>query len=999
MEVLRAHPTLSQPEAAKRLYLSVHSIKKRASEIADRLVKIDPERATDYIGTGQWRAIARFAGRPNPGQAAAPLTAEAGADGPDKGLPDDWSHDAISKIEGHASSEASAAMSEEARRAIASASGAFHLDAEDRSVQLVEDWLQANVSRCLMIRGLSGSGKTWLAARLSVRLCERWPTYFGDRPPHAGEPPLYLDRLARQHGPVLVVIDDAIENDRHLDILNAIASHAPLVVVATTRVAKHHGSLRDLQRYLGERLLIEEVGPLLTPQERERLVAERRDGSPSHAEREMLATASIRRAVARLSAPTVSALHVAELVGYLHDEAVARVMLPTLFASRLGLRLPARPVQVIANPTSLALPAELEPWLMSRAAADGAREVWIEPDLADYALDAVAAGLAPAEVRKLEVNLLSTVVEELDPTEPSERRFMRNLLLSLRHYDAQVANQLTAAAIGQIEDLVRHEERPALAYVWVRALQLASHSDGVLNAMRDATRGLGAPTTAADVILLAELFGDDRAARLLKERLPDATQWDLKPWAEAVELAVGLRRGGSGRRSVLSSLCRTIRATNIDSAALLGSRNVAQDLVAAVADDGSATDREWLAKATFGWIRHGHVRTPYHVCVPAIELLGRSLMQGRARELLRLPADVLTARAAPANGRSVAAGLHDRYEVLRRREARLLEESAALATIGDVVQNALRNPNLANALLPKAMKFVGSWGPKLAHAEVVQAAWDAVLPTLQDGARSNHVVATIQVLLRQDADSASHAESLQRLARQADLLDPRLVVELLLRLALRRAVRDPIGTDPAFVTALDSWLRRGAATHPDVFARAATSLDFPTSLPWDDTVRAVAKQPGVLSYLGVAIVPGASRLLASRGTHEPLVVAADAWRCWAPVPRMAQPLLSTGFAFSDLGLCLRALELLDRSADSAADDLCHEAAVDAAFRDEWEAVRKLARAAELRSKGKGARPSAAHRAYSALARRSEDEAGTVWSLARELALERPLRSAKDVLTS
>lgn len=861
----------------------------------------------------------------------------------------------------------------------------FSLDAEERAVAEIIEWIEDPTPRVRLLSGSSGTGKTWLLVGLGLRLASRLPTYFVDRParPRTAHD---LATLAKWNdGPTVVLIDDAVENNWTPEVVDSIQPDVPLFVIATTRASARDPDVANLHRYLGGTYEYRALSPLLTTPERRRLSASIRGGGLSRAEEAILKTASVRAAVASLTEGASPIPDVEPLLAAAQNQQVWSWMAPLLASSSNGVRVPERLLRSVAGGPPGALQAAARRWALWRSGPDG-DEYWFEDEVCRAALKSIAGQLGDADYDALIEESLSSLIAHVEPACEPERRFLRRVLHAARVSDPRLADELISRSLGKIDEAIRNEDRSALAYAWIRDLQMAGRSPAIREAIEKSVRHLPVPESACDVVLFTELFGSDESAAVLTTLIPDGLAWTLTPWAAAIELIMGLRP--DDRREVVTKIRRALSAAPVDLGALLAQRNVAQDLISMTASSGTAQDRKWLTPVVFTLLANEDcpLAAPLHVMTSALDLLERCLMQTRHLEVLALPRQIQTEASTPERIVVLTRELYDRYEVARHREMGLLDRCNAVRTGLDLVR-ASTTAKEANALLPKLLGFARRWAVEEQRAEVVSLAWHIVRGAIDDGLPARHVETTFLTLVRGGHFGELDEEDRRHLLASLLRFKESVCLESLLHVAMTEAAGLASEGETAALDLMREWLVAGTSLSAAAATRAAAALCFPAAIDWDEVTDRVlrdTKRRASVSYLGAGTLGQCARTTHALDPDCDAQVAEECWEAWHATGRIAEALIAVGLATRSTELCERAMGLLSKNESKQSDNLCVRAAVNARFGQRDAAIALLVQAADRVGRHKGARPAYVHRAYAALAADPSDSLGPILAMAAAL---------------
>src|SRR6266853_533140 len=150
---------------------------------------------------------------------------------------------------------------------------------------------------------------------------------------------------------------------------------------------------------------------------------------------------------------------------------------------------------------------------------------------------------------------------------------------------------------------------------------------------REAAQALvssGRPESVADVILLAEVFGDERAREVVEEEMRAVAGWRVEPWAAVVAYLQAL--DDRSKRDLFVRVVEMLRSAPVNMVKLLATRNVAVELLSLANGLGSPEHREWLLRmlqevlspaGTSETLKRQHLVPQY------LKLVSRCVMQPR----------------------------------------------------------------------------------------------------------------------------------------------------------------------------------------------------------------------------------------------------------------------------------------------------------------------------------------------------------------------------------
>jgi hypothetical protein len=624
--------------------------------------------------------------------------------------------------------------------------GCVTLAVEDQVCAVALKWAERpKQSHLVLIHGPSGTGKTWLLARLGLRLSKELQVYCADSSSAGDYPKLeYLLELNQKR--VALLIDDFVEEEwaRHLPKVMSVPN--PIIVIVATSAKRDDCEVLHMTRRFGAEPTRVELGHFEPDSEDlKNLIRKTRHGLVSNRERREMQLSSIRYAVRVLKGEQVQEEIVSRVSGLWDD--YKPWVLPFVVCSLLRVRLPSSVLHkhIWKLDSGSSMPQEVRP-LVLRKRIEETEVLWLEDtDVATGVLSRLTRdGVGQEDLDALVLDTLIELIGTIDISSPAERQFARRAIRGLCRVRPTCQEDLLEKLDCVIQGLLDFEPNWALAYVWIPLLSSNRRSHVARKAIE---RFLyRPPSSAAEVMLLVEACEDRNVAGALLREAHNLSVVTTEPWARFIEMLSPLTH--EHKRELTREFMPLLEAGFSDVQALLGTRNTALSVTTLVSNFGLPEDRLWL----FDRLRFMIEKTlsgnyvKYHNLVPAyLKLAGRCLMQprhGLSIEVLR------TFLRTPALDTQSIRDCYDRacasYQEIFDREAdNVYYHERALNTSLQHAEVLSDNPSKANYLWASILPFAVTWATVQQLQEVLSRLVVFLNNAMLAGAVFDHVQGTV----------------------------------------------------------------------------------------------------------------------------------------------------------------------------------------------------------------------------------------------------------------
>lgn len=470
-----------------------------------------------------------------------------------------------------------------------------HRDIEDKLFEFVSQWgRNPSESHLLLIRGVSGTGKTWLLLQLGMHFSEQFPVYWANGSA-IGERPKIISLSSWENKPTIVLIDNLIEEEFSRLIIEALRSRPTILIIGTTSMPRYYKEINLLEQRCGEKFIYQELDSLPNEEEVNKLVAYIRKGIISRRERESLRSTNIRYAVRLLEGRESQADFVNRMYNLWHQDKYQNWVMPLLLCSSLSVKIPRSALREYARSkprAALEMPEELWPVILCLDREDY-DILWLEdPDVTQKVFDIIIDKDVNRET--LEDSLFEATVGLISKIHIEftlHRKFARRIVRRFCETYYQYQEQLLQKCKDTIFQLLDREPHWALAYIW---LPLLPQAGMMIEATRKAARNFLSepPQSIADVVLLIEAFGDERAREIIRQELQGIRQWDAELWATFVEHLTPL--DSRSQRELLRLSIPLLQCGPIDLVRLLKTREVDIHLASLIGKCGLSEQRVWF---------------------------------------------------------------------------------------------------------------------------------------------------------------------------------------------------------------------------------------------------------------------------------------------------------------------------------------------------------------------------------------------------------------------
>lgn len=629
--------------------------------------------------------------------------------------------------------------------------GCVTLAVEDQVCAVALKWAERpRQAHVVLIHGPSGTGKTWLLARLGLRLSKELQVYCADSSSAGDYPNLeYLLELNQKR--VALLIDDFVEEEWARHLPKVMSAPNPIIVIVATSAKQDDCEVLRLTRRFGAEPTRVELGHFEPDSEDlKNLIRKTRHGLVSNRERRELKLSSIRYAVRVLKGEQVQEEIVSRVSGLWDD--YKPWVLPFVVCSLLRVRLPSSVLHkhIWKLDSGSSMPQEVWPLVLRKRIGE-TEVLWLEDtDIATGVLSILTRdGVWQEDLDALVLGMLIELIDTIDINSPVERQFARRAIRGLCRVRPTCQEVLLEKLDCVIRGLLDFEPNWALAYVWIPLLSSNRRSHVARKAIE---RFLyRPPSSAAEVMLLVEACEDRNVAGALLREAHNLSVVTTEPWARFIEMLSPLTP--EHKRELTREFMPLLKAGFSDVQALLNTRNTALSLTTLVTVFGLPEDRLWLFDRLHFMIDKtlSRKQAKCHTLVPAyLKLADRCLMQPRhglsielLRTFLRIP--VLNEQNIRACYDRACA---DYREIFDHEEGAVCYHAGALHAGLQHAEILSDIPSKANNLWTKILPFAVEWATVEGLQEVLSRLLIFLNNAILAGAVFEHVEATVLALSR-----------------------------------------------------------------------------------------------------------------------------------------------------------------------------------------------------------------------------------------------------------
>lgn len=592
----------------------------------------------------------------------------------------------------------------------------IQLNIEDKLFEFISQWdRNPSKSRLFLIRGVSGTGKTWLLLRVGIRLSEQFPVYWAYRLA-TGEPPKLASLSSWENRPTVVLIDNLIEEEWSPLIIEALRSQPAILVIGTTSMPRYHKEINLLEQRCSEKFIYQELDSLLTEDEVSRLVDHIRKGIVSRREQYALRSTNIRYAVRLLEGRESQAHLVNKVYNLWRQDKHQDWVMPVLLCSSLSVKIPRSVLREYARSKPRAA-SEIPDGLGSvilHSRREGDEILWLEDsNITHKIFDFIVERDRDIDRETLECSLFEATTEligKIHIESALHRQFARRIVRRFCETYPLYQEQLLEQCKDMISQLLDREPHWALAYIW---LPLLPRVERVTEARKATQKFLSEPPQSiADVVLLIEAFGDKRARQIIYQELQGIRRWNTKLWATFIEHLIPL--DSHSQRELLRLSIPFLQCGPIDLASLLKIRNVDVHLISLIGECGLSEEREWLLNVLNGILPESpdEKALKHHNLIPQyLNLASRCIMQSRSglsivvtRKLISMPS------SSKKTLQQLYGETYDAYRTIYEDEVKKGYYIMVLNRAFNYTKALSNAPTKANQLWTATLDFSDRWG-------------------------------------------------------------------------------------------------------------------------------------------------------------------------------------------------------------------------------------------------------------------------------------------------
>ncbi|MBZ5627402.1 MAG: hypothetical protein LAO06_00885 [Acidobacteriia bacterium] len=592
------------------------------------------------------------------------------------------------------------------------------------------EWLSTGTrSKCFLVEGELGGGKTWLLANLAETLNEDATVYWCVKQDLSGLSLQSLPKDVRTGAPVIVVVDEIGSEDIEVGVRDALLSSSAILIVASLDHIQEENVVARLRAMFPQQVeLFKTTRP--SSESVANLALRFRGVNASTRERRLATFSNIGFAAKVMKrdlnvAPVVSRLTTA--LASCQPDALAAVAV----ASSLLLRSPRSLLGVAASQLDSAT---------VRMETVGTEEfaALIEPDAAAQALRLLASDKGEQYVTSRIAKIVEPIVDRADHENWRQRKFVRRLIFRLHKKWPAVAQQLFDSRRGIFQSLAERDTINAVAFYWMQPFAAYDASYAAQLARRLLNP---ASRTVAAVILMLQACGDEKTRSVLLAEVGGLWSEKVESWARYVERLAHLPR--KQRKITTRVLVDVLRSNSIKLPELLVIRNIVHSLASNIASFGSPRDRLWFSDVLQNSI-HTHSDIARRQVIPVwLKLTKRCLTQSRFRCARRLQQALFIEGYVPHSSE-----ITSEYEELYRQEAGSFERQSACNTAREHAKAlAVNSPTAANGIWEACLSFARSWLEPEPGLDLWREAFAFVRAATRDGTPFEGVDGTVHELL------------------------------------------------------------------------------------------------------------------------------------------------------------------------------------------------------------------------------------------------------------
>ena len=587
-------------------------------------------------------------------------------------------------------------------------------DLEYESYKLISQWTQnPSESRLLLIQGVSGTGKTWLLARLGEHLSQQFPVYCIDER-SIGEYPKLRTLPSLISGPTVVLIDDLIEEDWHRLVIEAMSAQPPILIIGTTSMPPYCSDIKYLQNRCGRKFICPTpLGPFLSKKDMGKLVNHIRQGVVSRREEAALRTANIRYAIHILEDRETQADLVNKVYSLWRRDEYQEWVMPLLLCSSLNIKIPRSMLREYARSQSEAaseMPDEL--WsLVLRSSREDDEILWIEDrDIAQRVLNMIVdTDMDRLTLANSLFEKTVDIINRIHVKSALHRQFARRIVRRFCQEYSEYQEQLLQECRDMISQLLDKESSRALVYVWLPLLPEIQR----ITEARKASQELlfKPPQSVSDIILIVEAFGDEHARKIIHREFEGAKQWDTEPWATFIEHLKPL--DNHSKRDLLMLSIPVLQCAPIDIGRLLKTRGVDVCISSLIEECGLPEHREWFLDVLSHILPESPTKEALqrHYLMPQyVNLTSRCIMQPRNGLSIMVAHKLMTQSSQDKRVLQQLYGeIYDSYRSIFETEIGRSYRTIALDRVLNYAMALSNTPTRANQLWLSALSFSKQW--------------------------------------------------------------------------------------------------------------------------------------------------------------------------------------------------------------------------------------------------------------------------------------------------